>query len=143
MAKTGELIVTQRGGIVGIVLAVKKEKNFGTRYKLACDGGPFWVFHDELSAPRPENFPDLIRLYDSSVELFDRMAGLSDRPCGRDVGEHVQEAIFELVTAVAIKISEHKAPARHELDRVMLDFGTRTGFDEEQMAEGRAIMRAA
>jgi hypothetical protein len=143
IAKPGELVVTQRGGIVGIVLAVKKDRKFGSRYKLACVGGPFWVFHDQLSAPRLEVFEDLIRLYDSSVGLLDRMAALSDHPGGRETGDHVREVIFELVTAVAIDISKCKTPTRHELNRVMLDFGARAGFDEGHMAEGRALMKVA
>jgi hypothetical protein len=142
IAKPGELVVTQYGGLVGIVIAVKKYKNFAF-YKLACVGNPVWVRSDELYAPRLENFGDLIRLYDSSVGLLDRMAGLSDRPGGREAGDQVREVIFELVTSAAIAISEHKNPDRHMTGRVLLDFGTRAGFDEKHMALGRAIMNAA
>jgi hypothetical protein len=142
ISKPGELVVTQRGGIVGIVLAAKKDSKFGTCYKLACVGGPFWVFHDELSAPQLEIFEDLIRLYNSAVGLLDRMAGLRDRPGGRETGDHVRDVIFELVTAVAIEISNHKNPTR-EIYRVMLDFGTRAGFSKKHMAEMRTIKKAA
>jgi hypothetical protein len=143
ISKPGEFIIAQRGGIVGIVIAIEKHKTYGTAYKLACHGGPLWVFHNELHLPRKNNFDDLVKLYDGSIRLYERMAGLQNRLGQGELGERVQESIFELVTAVAIEISEHKAPARHELNRVMLDFGARAGFSKKHMAAGRAIMKAA
>jgi hypothetical protein len=143
IAKPGEFVIAQHGGIVGIVLAVKGDKKFGTCYKLACVGGPLWVFHDELSAPRPKIFEDLILLYHSYVGLLDRMAGLICYPGGEKAGYHVRELIFERVTAVVFAIAEHKNTDRNMIREVMLDFGTRAGFDKKTMAEGRAIMNAA
>jgi hypothetical protein len=100
-AKPGDFVIAQRGGIVGIVFAVVKDKR-DTRYKIASGNcsRPFWVFHDELSGPRRGNFEDLVRLYDSLVQLFDRMAGLVNRPGTGDLGERVQANIFDLITAV-------------------------------------------
>jgi hypothetical protein len=136
-AKPGEFVIAHHGGIVGLVLEVVKD-NGNTRYKIASGNrNAGWVFHDELSSPRRGSFGDLVRFYDSLVRLFDRMAGLAG-----DIGEKVRANIFEFIIDAALKISRHKNP-NHEIRRVMLDFGTRAGFDDKHMAEGRAIMNAA
>lgn len=136
-AKPGEFVIAQHGGMVGLVLEVVKDKG-NTRYKIASgDRNLFWVFHNDLSAPRRGNFGDLVRFYDSLVGLFDRMAGLEG-----DIGEKVRANIFEFITAAALRISRHKNPSHEKLRRAMLDFGSRAGFDDKHMAEGRAIMAA-
>jgi hypothetical protein len=142
-AKPGEFVIAQHGGIVGIVLEVIKDKKHGPRYEIAAEGGPFWVFHKELLEPRRGNFDDLVRFYDSSVRLFDRMAGLVNWPGAGDLGERVQANIFDLITAAVLELSAHKKPDILVSRRVMLDFGRRAGFDEAHMAAGRSMFECA
>jgi hypothetical protein len=137
IAKTGEFVISQHGGIVGVVLEVVKDRK-NTRYKIGSYRTPFWVFHDELSSPRPGNFDDLVRLYDSLARLYDRFVGLVG-----DVGAKVRDNIFDFIKAVALDISSHKKPNLIFSRRVLLDFGKRAGFDETHMAEGRALFERA
>jgi hypothetical protein len=137
-AKPGEYVCAHRGAVFGIVLEVVKDKKLGTRYKIGSDDTAFFISHKDLSAPRRGNFEDLVRLYDSLVRLFDRMAGLAG-----EAGHNVRANVFEFMTETVLTLSAHKKPDLLVSRRVLLDFGRRAGFDEEKMAEGRAMFGCA
>jgi hypothetical protein len=134
IAKPGEFVCARRGAVFGIVLEVVRDKKLGTRYKIGSDDKAFFISHKDLSSPRRGNFDDLVRLYDSLVRFSDRMTGLVG-----ETGEKVQANVFDFMTETVLKLSSHRTPDVLVSRRVLLDFGRRAGFDEEDMARGRAL----